>query len=145
VEYEGKPKKFTFRGYTLEQLQQMDLEEFAKLCPARIRRSILRLIKKINTDQKARKLIIKIAQAWQAMKEGKPFKKKIKTHYRSMPILPQMVGMTIYVHNGKEFVPVEIKPEMLGHRLGEFVPTRKKVAHGGFGQGASRSTRHVGK
>jgi small subunit ribosomal protein S19 len=131
MQYEGRPKKFTFKGYTLEQLQEMHLEEFAKLCPARIRRSIMRLVKGINTDQKVRKLIIKIAQAWQAMKEGKPYKKKIKTHYRSLPILPQMVGMTIYVYNGKEFVPVEIKPEMLGHVLGEFAFTRQRVVHGG--------------
>ncbi|RLF88358.1 30S ribosomal protein S19, partial [Thermococci archaeon] len=58
-------------------------------------------------------------------------------------ILPEMVGMTIYVHNGKEFVPVEIKPEMIGHYLGEFAPTRKRVQHGAPGIGATRSSMFV--
>ena len=57
-----------------------------------------------------------------------------------MMILPLMVGMRIEIHNGKDFLPVEIKPEMIGHLLGEFSFTRKKVAHSAPGIGATRSS-----
>jgi small subunit ribosomal protein S19 len=60
-----------------------------------------------------------------------------------MVILPEMVGTTIAVHNGKEFVPVEIVPEMIGHRLGEFVITNKRVVHGRPGVGATKSSMYV--
>jgi small subunit ribosomal protein S19 len=67
----------------------------------------------------------------------------IKTHARDMIILPEMVGLTIHVHNGKDFVPVEIKPEMIGHYLGEFAITNKPVKHGEPGIGATRSSMYV--
>ena len=51
-----------------------------------------------------------------------------------------MVGLRIHVYNGKEFVPVQIEREMLGHRLGEFSVTRTKVKHGAAGVGATRSS-----
>ena len=54
-----------------------------------------------------------------------------------------MVGKVIFVHNGKEFVRVEIKPEMIGHRLGEFAKTRKFEKHSGPGVGATRSSKYV--
>jgi len=69
--------------------------------------------------------------------------KPIRTHARDMIILPEMIGMTIHVHNGKEFVPVEIKPEMVGRYLGEFAITNKPVKHGTPGIGASRSSMYV--
>jgi small subunit ribosomal protein S19 len=55
----------------------------------------------------------------------------IKTWSRYSEIAPEMIGFTISVHNGKIFIPVNIKEEMVGHRLGEFAPTRKFVKHGG--------------
>jgi len=67
----------------------------------------------------------------------------IKTHARDMVVLPEMVGLTIHVHNGKEFVPVKIEPEMIGHYLGEFAITNKPVKHGTPGIGASRSSMYV--
>jgi len=57
--------------------------------------------------------------------------KEIKTWSRASEIAPEMVGFTINVHQGKNFVPVAIKEEMVGHRLGEFAPTRKFTKHGG--------------
>ncbi|AFK23272.1 rpsS, small subunit ribosomal protein S19 [Pyrococcus sp. ST04] len=126
-------KEFRYRGYTLEQLLNMSLEELAKLLPARQRRSLKR---GLTPEQK--KLLRKIRLA----KKGK-YKKPIRTHCRDMIVLPEMVGLTIYVHNGKEFVPVEIKPEMIGHYLGEFAPTRKRVQHGAPGIGATRSSMFV--
>ncbi|MEW5907840.1 MAG: 30S ribosomal protein S19 [Patescibacteria group bacterium] len=55
----------------------------------------------------------------------------IKTWSRDSMISPEMVGFTFGVHNGKDFIPVKIVEEMVGHRLGEFSPTRKFVRHGG--------------
>ncbi|MCX7778988.1 MAG: 30S ribosomal protein S19 [Patescibacteria group bacterium] len=57
--------------------------------------------------------------------------REIKTYSRDSTILPEMVGLTIHVHQGKIFVPVKIREEMIGHRLGEFALTRKFIKHGG--------------
>jgi len=67
----------------------------------------------------------------------------VKTHCRDMIILPSFVGKTIGVHNGKEFQPVKIQPEMIGHYLGEFALTRKRVKHSGPGVGATRSSKYM--
>ena len=55
----------------------------------------------------------------------------VKTWARSCQISPEMVGYTIGVHNGKDHIPVLVHEDMIGHRLGEFSPTRKFVRHGG--------------
>lgn len=55
----------------------------------------------------------------------------IKTWARNSQISPEMVGYTFGVHNGRDFIPVQITEEMVGHRLGEFSPTRKFTRHGG--------------
>jgi len=54
-----------------------------------------------------------------------------------------MVGKKVSVYSGQEYVTVEIKPEMLGHFLGEFVPTRKETKHSSPGMGATRSSKFV--
>jgi Ribosomal protein S19 len=68
---------------------------------------------------------------------------QIKTHLRDVIVLPYFVGLTIHVYSGKEFLPVTIRPEMVGHYLGEFVRTNKRVIHGAPGVGASRSSLYV--
>jgi len=55
----------------------------------------------------------------------------IKTWARSCTITPEMIGFTIGIHNGREHIPVLIVEDMVGHKLGEFSPTRKFVRHGG--------------
>jgi len=55
----------------------------------------------------------------------------IKTWSRDSEISPEMVGFTFGVHNGKDFIAVKVAEEMIGHRLGEFAPTRKFIRHGG--------------
>ena len=55
----------------------------------------------------------------------------IKTWSRECTIVPEMVGFTFGVHNGKDFIPVTVTEEMVGHKLGEFAPTTKFVRHGG--------------
>ncbi|MEM2911224.1 MAG: 30S ribosomal protein S19 [Candidatus Bathyarchaeia archaeon] len=130
------PREFTYRGYTLEQLQSMSMDEFITLLPSRHRRSLQR---GLSPDQRI--LLENIRKAKEAMRKGG--NPTIKTHARDMVILPEMVGLKILVHNGKEFVPVEVKPEMIGHYLGEFAITNKPVKHGTPGIGASRSSMYV--
>ncbi|OGZ96822.1 MAG: 30S ribosomal protein S19 [Candidatus Sungbacteria bacterium RIFCSPLOWO2_02_FULL_51_17] len=55
----------------------------------------------------------------------------IKTWSRNSQITPEMVGFTFGVHNGRSFIEVTVREEMVGHRLGEFSPTRKFLRHGG--------------
>lgn len=55
----------------------------------------------------------------------------IKTWSRACVISPEMVGMTFLVHNGKDFINVFVEENMVGHRLGEFSPTKKFISHGG--------------
>ena len=124
---ELKKKEFTYRGKTLEELKQLDIREFAKLLRANERRTALRQSDEIQ------KFVLRC--------KGKIEKKKqIKTHSRYLLIVPQLVGMNIRIYNGKEFSPVQIIEEMLGHRLGEFSVTRNKVKHGAAGIGATRSS-----
>ena len=129
-------KKFRYRGKTLEELLSMPLDELINLLPARARRSLKRGLK-----LKHRILLAKIRKAKKLMAQGK--KVVVKTHVRDMIILPEMVGVTIAVYNGKEFIPVKITPEMIGHYLGEFAPTCKRVQHGEPGLKATRSSMFV--
>lgn len=126
-------KEYDYRGIPLEQLQNMSLEKLFEIFPARARRSLTRGI----TDGK-RKLIEEI----KLEKAGKS-KNPIKTHIRDLIILPYMVGVTVNVYSGKEFVPVVITTHMIGHYLGEYVRTSKRVQHGAPGVGASRSSLYV--
>lgn len=57
-------------------------------------------------------------------------KEVIKTWSRRSTILPNMIGLTFGVHNGKKFVPVLVTDQMIGHKLGEFAPTRTYYGHG---------------
>ncbi len=72
------------------------------------------------------KLLNKIKKA-----QSSERKSVIKTWSRSSMIIPGMVGLTIAVHNGKTFVPVFVTENMVGHKLGEFSPTRTFKGHGG--------------
>ena len=125
-------KKFTYRGLTNEELEKLPLEKILKLFPARVRRTLTRGI-----SENKRKLVEDI----KASKAGKNI--TIRTHYRDLIILPYMVGVTLNIFSGKEFVPVTITPEMLGHYLGEYVITNKRVSHGAPGVGSSRSSLYV--
>jgi len=130
------PKEFTYRGHTLEELHQMSMDDFIKVLPSRQRRSLLR-----GLPDEQKKLIEKLRKSKRKIERGE--KVIVKTHCRDDVILPEMVGMTILVHNGKEFISVEISPEKIGHFLGEFAVTNKKVVHGIPGIGASRSSMYV--
>jgi small subunit ribosomal protein S19 len=66
-----------------------------------------------------------------AKKESNPNKRVITTYSRRSTITPDMVGLTFAVHNGKKMVPVFCSEQMVGHKLGEFSPTRTFHGHGG--------------
>jgi len=125
-------KVFKYRGKEIEELKALDTREVAKYLPSRSRRTVLRNFQEIEN-------FVKRCRA----KEAKG--KKIKTHSRKMIVVPQMVGMTIQVHRGNQFVPVEIKAEMIGHYLGEFAPTRNRVAHTKSGVGATKGSKAKSK
>ena len=130
------PKEFSYRGHSLASLTGMSMDEFINLLPSRQRRSLQR-----GLTAEQRILLEKLREAKEAQKQGKEV--NVKTHVRDLIILPDMVGAKIGIHNGKEFVAVDIKPEMIGHYLGEFAITNKPVRHGTPGIGASRSSMYV--
>lgn len=121
----------------MEQLSSKSIDDIIEMLPSRAKRSLRR-----GLNPETRKLLSSIREARRAVEEGKE-QPLIKTHRRDMPVLPEMVGLKIMVHNGKEFVPVEVKMEMIGHYLGEYAITNKKVVHGQPGVGASRSSMYV--
>ena len=123
-----RKKEFTYRGYTMEELLKMPLADIIELLPARARRSYIR---GLNPEQEA--FITRIRSS----------DEPVRTHRREIFVLPEFVGKTVLIHNGKEFQPVEIKPEMIGHSLGEFALTRRGVRHSGLGVGATRSSKFM--
>ena len=130
----GHEGEFTYRGHTLEELQEMSPEEVAELLPARQRRTITR-----GLSVEKRKLLEAAREAGEEETANDP----IRTHLRDMPVVPEMVGLTFAVHNGQSFERVVVEPEMLGHYLGEFQLTRTDVEHGQAGIGATRSSKFV--
>ncbi|MFH0962008.1 MAG: 30S ribosomal protein S19 [archaeon] len=127
------PRIFKYRGKTVEELQKMTLQEFARLVPARARR---RLLKGFSSTEK--KFVFDVLASAKA-KDKKP----VKTHCRDVVVTPQMIGALVAVHTGKDFATLELQPEHLGHRLGEFALTRKRVSHGAPGIGATKSSMFI--
>ena len=121
-------EEFTYRGFTIGELLQMAPSDQVKIMPARVRRKFQRGLTRDEEDLLSR------------VRGGDP---KIRTHLRSMIVMPEMVGKSIEIHNGKEFQKVDIQPEAVYHYLGEFALTRHKVAHGAAGIGATRSSKYV--
>ena len=124
-------KEFTYHGLTKEELANIPNEKLFKLFTARMRRSLTRGT--MSDDKK---------KLMEEMKD-KNNKNPIKTHLRDVIILPYMIGKTVQVFSGKEFVPIIITVQMVGHYLGEYVITNKRVNHGAPGVGASRSSLYV--
>lgn len=129
-------REFTYRGVAASQLLEMPMDDFIKLLPSRQRRSLKR-----GLSPAQRTLLEKIRKVRRLVSEGK--QPTIKTYSRDMIILPEMLGLTIQVYNGKEFTPIEIAPETIGHYLGEYAYTCKKVTHGAPGLKATRSSMYI--
>ncbi len=125
-----RKKEFLYRGYNMEQLLAMPFDEFLTLLPSRARRTYVR---GLNYEQQLLfdKLMSDSAE------------KAIRTHVKSLPNLPKCVGKTVSVYTGKVCKDIEIKPEMIGCFLGEFVITRKPPVHSGPGVGATRSSKFM--
>lgn len=126
-------KEFTYRGKTVQELKNISVDQFLSLVPARQRRSLKR-----GFTPAQKKLLDKIRKV-----KGTNTKKIIKTHCRDMIIVPEMIGITLLVYKGKEFVAVNIIEDMLGHYLGEFTLNRSRVQHSAPGIGATRSSAAV--
>jgi len=127
---------FKYKGYTLEELNAMSMDELVKIMPSRARRALIR-----GFTEEQKKLMSAVKKAHKALEKGK--KEIVRTHCRDILILPEMVGLEFEIYNGKEFNRVEIKPEMIGQYLGEYSMTRKPVRHSAPGVGATRSSLFV--
>jgi small subunit ribosomal protein S19 len=129
---ESSKKTFLYRGKTLEELKALDVREFAKYLKSKPRRNALRQFQEIEEF---------VSRVKKKVEKNKP----IRTHNRNLIIVPQLVGVKLQIYNGHEFFPVEIMKEMMGHRLGEFSPTRNKVKHGGAGVGSTKGSKAKAK
>ena len=122
-----RKEEFLYRGRKVSDLAKLSIEELAGLLPARQRRSINRGLFREN-----KKLVT-----------GLKSKDSVRTHIRNMIVMPDMVGKSLEIYNGKSFEKVEVMPEMIGHYFGEFALTRSRVQHGAAGVGATRSSKYV--
>ncbi len=122
-----RKEEFLYRGRKISDLAKLSIEELAGLFPSRQRRSITRGVTKEHKKVLA------------ALKN----KDSVRTHIRDMVVLPEMVGKSLEIYNGKSFEKVEVMPEMIGHFFGEFALTRGRVQHGAAGVGATRSSKYV--
>ncbi|HOT94977.1 MAG TPA: 30S ribosomal protein S19 [Methanoregulaceae archaeon] len=121
-------EEFTYHGYRIDDLKEMSMTDLLPVMPSRARRKLLRGLSRDEEHLLSR------------FRKGDV---RIRTHLRSMVILPVMVGREVEIYTGKEFQKVELQPESVFHYLGEFAPTRKRVSHGSAGIGATRSSKFV--
>jgi small subunit ribosomal protein S19 len=120
-------EEYTYHGYNIEQLKAMSMEELLPIMPSAVRRKVLRGFTRDEEDVRVK------------IRTGD----RVRTHVRSMIVLPEMVGKNVAIHSGKEFVNIEIPVEGVFHYFGEFSLTRRKVNHGSAGIGATRSSKYV--
>ena len=129
---ETTKKQTTFRGKAMDELKSLEVREFAKFLTSSPKKFVLRHFNEIEDF---------ITQARKKMSKNKP----IKTHKRDLVVVPGMIGMRIQIHNGRAFTPAEITWEMLGHKFGEFSPTRGRIKHGKAGLGATKGSKAAKK
>ncbi|MDD5181541.1 MAG: 30S ribosomal protein S19 [Candidatus Nanoarchaeia archaeon] len=130
-------RKFQYKGFAFEDLKRMEIKDFMKIIPARPRRSLT----KGFTEQQ--KIFVRNLKRAKAELEAGREPKIVKTHCRDMVVIPLMIGLQLGIYDGREFVKVEMKPDMLGHYLGEFTYNRKRVQHHSPGIGATRGSAFV--
>lgn len=131
-------KQTYYKGKTIEELQALSLDELVELLPARHRRSLTR---PQYWNKERTKLLGRLREAKKALDKGKEV--VVKTHRREFVILPEFVGLTVEVYNGKEFIPVEITLDKIGTYFAEYAHARKLVRHSSPGVGATRSSMYV--
>ncbi|MDP6899877.1 MAG: ribosomal protein S19 family protein [Candidatus Thalassarchaeaceae archaeon] len=144
---ERRKKEFTYRGFSIDELKALpifapeddpDADSVESMMPSRARRSMSRGYDRGITNGGSNLEEEHFINRLRA-NPGKT----MKTHCRSLYITPEMIGRKIGIHDGRQFKNVEILPEMMGHALGEYAPTRRSVTHTGPGVGATRSSKHV--
>merc|ERR1711879_681745 len=120
-------RKYSYRGIDLEKLLDLSNQDLMELFRSRQRRKFSRGIKRnyVTVLKKLRKAKRETAYG------EKP--EAVKTHLRNMVIVPEMIGSVVGVYNGKQYINVEVKPEMIGHYLAEFSITYKPIRHGRSG------------
>mmetsp|Transcript_50540 Transcript_50540/g.109714 ORF Transcript_50540/g.109714 Transcript_50540/m.109714 type:complete len:144 (+) Transcript_50540:92-523(+) len=124
-------RKFSYRGVDLDKLVDMSNQDLMELFRARQRRKFSRGIKRAPIT-----LLKKLRKAKRDTAYGeKP--EAVKTHLRNMVIVPEMIGSVVGVYSGKQFINVEVKPDMIGHYLAEFSITYKPIRHGRGGSGGA--------
>jgi len=121
-------KQFEYRGKTIEELKSMETEQLLPLYTSSVRRRYKR-----GFCPTRMKIISKIENAT----------KEVRTHYRDLPITPRMIGKEVGIYNGKKYISVVLKEEMVGKYLGEFSQTRIFPKHVRKGVGASKGTSKV--
>ena len=112
-----KKKELKFKGLNEEALQKLDVREFAKLLNSRQRRTVLRNFQEHEN-------FVKLAK-----KKTEKGRKMVKTHKRDLVVVPGLLGMKISVYQGRDFIPFDVTIETLGHKFGEFAPTRQRAKH----------------
>ncbi len=127
-------EKIVYRGLTAEQATAMSNDAFMKSLNSSERRSVKRSSYKYNA------LLEKVA-----LYKSKKADKILKTHLREAVIKNDWVGLKFGVHNGKEFQTVVIEATMIGHRLGEFAYSTRRVVHSAPGIKATKGSRALGE
>lgn len=125
-------KQITFRGKSLEELKKLNVREFSKYLTSRQRRFVLRQFHEIDEF---------VNRSRSKLKRNRP----IKTHKRHIVVVPELVGMRVQIYNGRTFTPIDLKWDMLGHKFGEFAPTRARIKHGKAGVGSTKGTKSKSK
>jgi len=131
-------KKFVYRGVDVDELVEMPVQDFSKYLNSKARRRVRRGFSEAEIE-----FLLSCERSKISAAEIGEKPECVSTRCRQMIILPQLVGCTVGVHNGKEYVVFEIKPEMIGFRLGDFSSPHKMVSHGKPGIGATSSSKFV--
>ena len=129
---ETTKKQNTFRGKTIDELKSMEIREFAKYLTSRQKKYLLRNFQETEDF---------LNRANKKISKNEP----VKTHKRDLVVVPGLIGMKLHIHNGRAFTPIEITWEMLGHKFGEFSPTRGRIKHGKAGLGATKGSKTAKK
>ncbi len=130
------PKLDKYRGKVHDELAPLSVEDSLPLLTSRARRAVKRALG--NKSQRVKLFMKKVHK----LKSSNPAK-AIRTHIREAVIIPEWLGMTFAVHNGKEWKSVQITVDKLGYRLGDFAHTTGRVLHSGPGVGATRGSKFI--
>jgi len=130
------PRIDKYRGKTKEELASYQMDDMLPLLTSRARRTVKRASSSKSIEVK--KLMKKVSK----IKATNPAK-VIKTHVREAVVIPDWLGLTFGVHNGKEFKSVFISIDKLGYRLGDFAHSTGRVLHSGPGVGATRGSKFI--